>query len=183
MLPTVASALALVVSACASGPSGSDDEIVIAVAQPLSGPVAAQGTAVAEGAKIAAKEINDAGGINGKKIKLVIEDDANDPATCVNIAQRFTTKVQPVAVMGGWGSSCTLAMEPILERAKLPFLVETSSSDLVTSTEGDGEGNDWTFRISPTSTMEATALKDVLAKMEIELELGSNEAHATFRLL
>lgn len=168
LLPAAVGVLALAVSACAQGPSGSDDEIVIGIAQPLSGPVAAQGTAVAEGAKIAAGEINDAGGVNGKNIKLVIEDDANDPATCVSIAQRFTTKVRPAAVMGGWGSSCTLAMEPVLERARLPFLVETSSSDLVTSTEDDGQGNDWTFRISPTSTMEATALKSVMGDMGIK---------------
>ncbi len=169
LLPAVVAALSLTVSGCGQGgSSGSEDEIVIGVAQPLSGPVAAQGTAVAEGAKIAAKEINDDGGVNGKKIKLVIEDDANDPATCVSIAQRFTTKVRPAAVMGGWGSSCTLAMEPALERAKMPFLVETSSSDLVTSTEGEGQGNEWTFRISPTSTMEATALKSVLGEMGIK---------------
>ena len=171
LLALAASALALGASACAQSSgsgAGSDDEIVIGVAQPLSGPVAAQGTAVAEGAKIAAAEINDAGGIDGKTLKLVIEDDANDPATCVNVAQRFTTKVQPAAVMGGWGSSCTLAMEPVMERAQMPLLVETSSSDLVTSTEGDGQGNEWTFRISPTSTMEATALKPVLEEMDIQ---------------
>lgn len=164
----VVGALALAVSACGQGPSASDDEIVIGVAQPLSGPVAAQGNAVADGARIAAEEINEAGGINGKDLTLVIEDDANDPATCVNIAQRFATDVQPAAVMGGWGSSCTLAMEPVLERAQMPFLVETSSSDLVTSTAGEGQGNEWTFRISPTSTMEATALKPVLSDMGIE---------------
>ncbi|HET6560857.1 MAG TPA: ABC transporter substrate-binding protein [Marmoricola sp.] len=163
--------LVLGASACGgdgAGSSGNADEIVIGVAQPLSGPVAAQGTAVAEGAKIAAKEINDAGGVGGKSLKLVIEDDANDPATCVNIAQRFTTRVKPSAVMGGWGSSCTLAMQPVLERAQMPLLVETSSSDLVTSSTGDGQGNEWTFRLSPTSTMEATALKPVLEDMDIE---------------
>jgi len=169
LVPAAVAALSLAVSGCAQGGSeASDKELVIGVAQPLSGPVAAQGTAVAEGAKIAAAEINADGGVNGKKIRLAVEDDANDPATCVNIAQRFTTKLRPAAVMGGWGSSCTLAMEPVMERAKMPFLVETSSSDLVTSTEGEGQGNDWTFRISPTSTMEATALKPVLGKMGIE---------------
>lgn len=164
------SAAALLAAGCASDPSSgsSENEIVIGVAQPLSGPVAAQGTAVAEGAKIAAQEINEAGGVNGKDLKLVIEDDANDPATCVSIAQRFTTKVQPAAVVGGWGSSCTLAMQPVLERAKMPLLVETSSSDLVTSTADDGQGNEWTFRISPTSTMEATALEPVLGEMGIK---------------
>jgi branched-chain amino acid transport system substrate-binding protein len=169
-LLSATAALALAVSACGGqgGAEGSADEVVIGVAQPLSGPVAAQGTAVADGARIAAKEINDAGGISGRTLKLVIEDDANDPATCVSIAQRLTTKVRPAAVMGGWGSSCTLAMQPVLERAQMPLLVETSSSDLVTSTEGEGQGNDWTFRLSPTSRMEATALESVLDKMNIK---------------
>jgi branched-chain amino acid transport system substrate-binding protein len=174
VLPTAAAVvLALGVSGCGGGGDGASgggdaDEIVIGVAQPLSGPVAAAGTAVAEGAKIAAQEINDAGGVNGKTLKLVVEDDANDPATCVSIAQRFTTRTRPAAVMGGWGSSCTLAMQPVLERAQTPLLVETSSSDLVTSTSGDGQGNEWTFRLSPTSTMEATALEPVLDKMDIK---------------
>lgn len=167
LLPA-ALAVALVATACAESPGSDSDEIVIAVAQPLSGPVSAQGNAVAEGAKIAAEEINDAGGVDGKDIKLVIEDDANDPATCVSVAQRFATKVQPAAVMGGWGSSCTLAMQPVLERAKVPLLVETSSSDLVTSTEDEGQGSDYTFRISPTSSMEATALKPVLEELGSE---------------
>jgi branched-chain amino acid transport system substrate-binding protein len=168
LFSTAVGALALAGAACAQSPAGGDgDEIVIGVAQPLSGPVAAQGTAVADGAEIAAAEINKAGGINGKKLTLVIEDDANDPATCVSIAQRFTTQIQPAAVMGGWGSSCTLAMQPVLERAQMPLLVETSSSDLVTSTEGEGQGNEWTFRLSPTSRMEATALEPVLGDMGI----------------
>ena len=163
------SSAALVVSACGGGggsAGGGSEEIVIGVAQPLSGPVASAGQAVADGARIAADEINEAGGVNGKQLDLVIEDDANDPATCVNVAQRFITRVQAHAVMGGWGSSCTLAMEPILERAQMPLLVETSSSDKVTA-EADS-GNPWTFRISPTSTMEATALTPVLEEMDIK---------------
>jgi len=153
-------------AACVSSPdAASSDEISIGVAQPLSGPVASAGQAVAHGAEIAAQEINSNGGINGKNIKLVIEDDANDPATCVTVAQRLSQQAQVSAVMGGWGSSCTLAMQPVLERAQVPLLVETSSSDDVT--DKNASGNDWTYRISPTSTMEATALKGVLGDMGI----------------
>jgi branched-chain amino acid transport system substrate-binding protein len=154
-------------AACVSSPdAASSDQISIGVAQPLSGPVASAGQAVAHGAEIAAQEINSSGGINGKNIKLVIEDDANDPATCVSVAQRLSQQAQVSAVMGGWGSSCTLAMQPVLERAQVPLLVETSSSDDVT--DKNASGNEWTYRISPTSTMEATALKGVLGDMGIK---------------
>ncbi|MQA11613.1 MAG: ABC transporter substrate-binding protein [Pseudonocardiaceae bacterium] len=153
-------------AACVSEPAESADVLTIGVAQPLSGPVASAGQAVRHGAEIAAAEINAAGGVNGTKIKLQIEDGANDPATCVNVAQSLVNRSQVPVVMGGWGSSCTLAMQPVLERAQVPLLVETSSSDKVTD-KGDS-GGDWTFRISPTSSMEAAALRPVLKDMNIK---------------
>jgi branched-chain amino acid transport system substrate-binding protein len=151
--------------ACATGEEPADGVISIGVAQPLSGPVAAAGTAVSDGARIAADEINASGGINGRKIELRVEDHGNDPATCANVAQRFASREPVSAVLGAWGSSCTLAMEPVLSRAQLPLLVETSSSDKIT--DRNQQGNEWTFRISPTSTMEAVALQSVLADMGI----------------
>ncbi|MQA93718.1 MAG: ABC transporter substrate-binding protein [Streptosporangiales bacterium] len=141
-----------------SGPGGGD--LVIGVAQPLTGPVADAGQSVAAGAKIAAEEINKAGGVDGRKIRLDVQDDANDPATCVNVAQKLVNQSQATAVMGGWGSSCTLAISPVTSRAQVPLLVETSSSDKVTDPKESG--NDWTFRISPTSNMEAHATRDLL---------------------
>ncbi len=151
---------------CATGPEAAADVIVIGVAQPLSGPVAAAGTAVTDGARIAADEINANGGVNGRKIELRVEDHGNDPATCASLAQRFASREPVSAVMGAWGSSCTLAMEPVLSRAEVPLLVETSSSDKIT--DRGQQGNDWTFRISPTSSMEAVALRNVLGGMGIE---------------
>jgi branched-chain amino acid transport system substrate-binding protein len=164
--------LLLAAAGCGAITPGSDDasgggkgELVIGVAQPLTGPVADAGQAVAGGARIAAEEINAAGGVNGRKIKLEIQDDANDPATCVTVAQKLVNQIQATAVMGGWGSSCTLAMSPVTSRAKTPMLVETSSSDKVT--DPSQSGNEWTFRISPTSNMEAHATKAVLKKLGV----------------
>lgn len=172
----VLGALPVLVSAAACGAvtpgseegaaGGGQGPIRIGVAQPLSGPVAEAGQAVANGAKIAAEEINAAGGIDGRKIELVIEDDANDPATCVNVAQKLINQDQVPVIMGGWGSSCTLAMEPVTSRAQVPLLVETSSSSKIT--DPDESGNEWTFRMSPTSGQEAAALQSVLAEMDIE---------------
>ncbi|GAA0553972.1 amino acid/amide ABC transporter substrate-binding protein (HAAT family) [Saccharopolyspora erythraea NRRL 2338] len=165
-LAALAASVLLVTTACAGGGAGNPQELTIGVAQPLSGPVASSGQAVAHGAEIAAEEINAAGGVNGKRIALRIEDDANDPATCVNVAQKLVNEAQVPVVMGGWGSSCTLAMQPILERASVPLLVETSSSDKVT--DKDQSGGEWTFRLSPTSSMEAVALEPVLKGMQIK---------------
>src|SRR5271157_3521669 len=61
-------------------------DITIAVAGPMTGPVASIGDQMKRGAEAAAQAINDAGGVNGKKIKIVIEDDACDPKQAVAVA-------------------------------------------------------------------------------------------------
>jgi branched-chain amino acid transport system substrate-binding protein len=60
----------------------------IAVAGPMTGPVASIGEQMKRGAENAAAAINDSGGVNGRKIKIVIEDDACDPKQAVAIANR-----------------------------------------------------------------------------------------------
>jgi branched-chain amino acid transport system substrate-binding protein len=159
------SALMLVVGACAQagGPSGDQEgegPIKIGLLQPLSGSVSAAGIAVRDGAEIALDEVNEQGGINGRQLELVIEDDQNDPAVCTSAANKVITRDQVVGVIGGWGSSCTLAIIPVIERQKLPLLVETSSSFAIT--DPNESGNDWTFRLNAPTPMEAAALEGKL---------------------
>ncbi len=62
------------------------DDLVIAVAGPMTGPVASIGDQMKRGAEAAAVAINDAGGVNGRKIKIVVQDDACDPKQAVAVA-------------------------------------------------------------------------------------------------
>src|SRR3984957_7677287 len=62
------------------------DDLTIAVAGPMTGPVASIGEQMKRGAEAAAAAINEAGGVNGRKIKIVIEDDACDPKQAVAVA-------------------------------------------------------------------------------------------------
>jgi branched-chain amino acid transport system substrate-binding protein len=158
-------ALAMVLAACSQegGPTaGESDEgpIKIGLLQPLSGPVSAAGIGVRDGAEIALDEINENGGINGRELQLVIEDDQNDPAVCTNTATKVITRDQVVGIIGGWGSSCTLAIIPVIRRQEVPLLVETSSS--FTITDPNESGNEWTFRLAAPTPMEAAALEDKL---------------------
>ena len=61
----------------------SASEIVIGTHQDLSGPIKGWGVPVANGMKMAAEEINAAGGVNGRKIRLVVEDSGYDPKKAV----------------------------------------------------------------------------------------------------
>jgi branched-chain amino acid transport system substrate-binding protein len=137
--------------------------IKIGVNQPLTGPVAASGNFVVNGARIAADEINAKGGILGSKIDLVIEDNKSNPTEAVAAAEKLIVRDKVPVMMGAWSSTYTLAVMPKLMEYKVPMLVETSSSDKITVS-----GNPYVFRISPTSGMEADAFAARVANMKIK---------------
>lgn len=137
--------------------------IKIGVNEPLTGPFAASGTYVVNGAKIAADEINAKGGLLGKKIELVIEDNKSNPTEAAAVAEKLITADKVPVIMGAWGSSLTLAVMPKLMEYKVPMVVETSSSGKITTS-----GNPYIFRISPPSSVEAAAFKPILPKLSIK---------------
>ena len=134
--------------------------IKIGVNEPLTGPFAASGTYVVNGAKIAADEINAKGGVLGQKIELIIEDNKSNPTEAAAVAEKLITADKVPVMMGAWGSSLTLAVMPKLMEYKVPMVVETSSSGKITTS-----GNPYIFRISPPSAVEAAAFKTILPKM------------------
>src|ERR1700722_13469499 len=75
-----------------AGPVNAEDAIKIGVTQPLTGAFAASGNYVMQGAKIAADEINANGGVLGKKIELVIEDNKSNPTEAVAPAEKLIQK-------------------------------------------------------------------------------------------
>jgi branched-chain amino acid transport system substrate-binding protein len=133
-------------------PAFAQDAIKIGVTQPLTGAFAASGNYVTQGAKIAEEQINAAGGVLGRKIQLVVEDNKSNPTEAVATAEKLIGKDKVPVMMGAWSSTLTLAVMPKLMEYGVPMLVETSSSGKITTS-----GNPWIFRISPTSEMEAKA--------------------------
>ena len=87
----------------------SDTEIVIGTHQDLSGPIKGWGVSVANGMKFAVDEINMAGGVNGRKIKLVLEDSGYDPNKAVLATQKMIEKDKIFVNLGSMGSPTVLA--------------------------------------------------------------------------
>lgn len=137
--------------------------VKIGVIQPLSGPVAASGNYVRMGAEIARDWINARGGVGGRKVELVIEDNKSDPKEAASAAEKLIVRDKVPAIMGAWGSSMTLAAMPKLEEYGVPMVVETSSAASVTK-----RGNPWIFRISPPSEMEALGLERYVDKLGVK---------------
>ncbi len=139
------------------------DTIKIGVNEPLTGPFAASGTYIVNGAKIAAEEINAKGGVLGNKIELVVEDNKSNPTEAAAVAEKLIDHDKVPVMMGAWGSSLTLAVMPKLMQYQVPMLVETSSSSKITR-----QGNPYIFRISPPSWVEAAMFAKLVPKLGIK---------------
>jgi len=129
------------------------EPIKIGMIQPLSGPIAAAGSYITNGAKIAVERINAKGGVLGRPLELVIEDNKSDPAETRNAAEKLIVRDKVPVIIGAWGSSMTLAMMPLAAQHGVPLVVETSSSSKITDPKTPGQKV--VSRISPTSELEA----------------------------
>jgi branched-chain amino acid transport system substrate-binding protein len=151
--------LAAIVLAAAVTTAPAQETIKVGVIQPLTGAFAASGNYVANGAKIAADEINAKGGVLGKKLELVIEDNKSNPTEAAAVAEKLIVRDKVPVMMGAWGSGFTLAIMPKLMEYKVPMLVETSSAGKITTS-----GNPYIFRISPPSAVEAVSFAKLVDK-------------------
>lgn len=134
------------------------EPIVIGSLLPLSGEGATYGLPAQRVLQIAANDINNAGGIGGRPIKLEFDDGAcdSDPA---NKATNNLVSVKKVKVIiGGFCSSETLAAAPIVEQNKVVLLSPASSSPKITT------AGDFVFRNYPSDNAQGEALADYAAK-------------------
>jgi ABC-type branched-subunit amino acid transport system substrate-binding protein len=92
----------------------SANEIVIGTHQDLSGPIKVWGVPVSNGMKMAVEEINAAGGIQGRKIKMILEDNGYDPKKGVLASQKMVERDKIFVMIGSMGSAPTLAAQDIL---------------------------------------------------------------------
>ena len=89
---------------------------------PMTGAGAAFGEKFQTAYTMAIDEINAKGGINGKKIELVIEDTQAKPAVAVTNAKKLISSDKVIALVGGWSSGVALAVAPVAQDNKTPYL-------------------------------------------------------------
>ena len=127
--------IASLLSACQNG-GGGGDKVRIGVFMSTTGTTANFGISSVNGIKLATDEINAAGGINGKQVELLVQDDRSDPSEAATIVTKFVTQDQVHAVIGEVASSRSLAAAPIAQNAKIPMLTPSSTNPEVTK-KGD----------------------------------------------
>lgn len=126
--------------------------IKVGMTQPLTGAVAASGNYVADGAKVGVEAVNARGGVRGRPLELILEDNKSNPREAVASVEKLVLRDRVPLLIGAWCSTFTLSIMPKLIEYRVPLIVETSSSSRITTA-----GNPWVFRISPTSAMETAA--------------------------
>jgi branched-chain amino acid transport system substrate-binding protein len=108
-------------------------ELTIGVLAPLSGPDAAQGRDLVDGASLAAAEVNDGSGLLGHRLRLAVQDDGCTPGTATQAAGRLV-QANVVAVLGGVCNASTQAAVAALAGAGTPTLVTSADADTLAST-------------------------------------------------
>lgn len=131
----------LLAFACSAVLAPAQDEIIVGEFASLTGGSASFGQSSHNGTMLAIEEINAAGGVLGKKLKLVTEDDqslAGQPAT---IVRKLITQDKAIAILGEVASSKSLEAAPICQQSKIPMISPASTNPKVTET------GDYIFRI------------------------------------
>lgn len=133
-------------------------DIKLGVIAGMSGPGTSYGIGIRQGAEMAVKEINAAGGIKGRNISLVVVDDASNPAQSVTAMQRLVSDKVDM-IVGGWGSSQVLANMEVAERAGIPYIVVGATNPKITT-----DKNKWTYRVIFTDSVQAEQIADAAVK-------------------
>src|SRR6267143_6068071 len=127
----------------------SASEIVIGTHQDLSGPIKVWGVPVSNGMKMAVEEINAAGGINGRKLRMVLEDNGYDPKRAVLASQNMVERDKVFAMVGPMGSPTVLASQDILFDAGVLQLFPLSAAE-------------FTFKFDPAKPQERLKFNNLL---------------------
>lgn len=157
LLPLAAGAsLLLALTGCSGGLAGGGDEgdedgpIVLGMLAPFSGSESAFGAYMQNGAQLAVDEINADGGVLGRELELVVEDDACDATTAVAGANKLVTNGIHASV-GGYCSGATLPTLPIFDEAGIPMVIPAANSNELV------QGLPGVFLINGTGTQQAAA--------------------------
>ncbi|MCK1655181.1 ABC transporter substrate-binding protein [Bradyrhizobium sp. 149] len=131
----------------------SASEIVIGTHQDLSGPIKGWGVPVSNGMKMAVEEINAAGGVHGRKIRLVVEDSGYDPKKAVLASQKLIERDKIFAMVGPMGSPTVLAAQDILLDAGVLQLFPLTAAE-------------FTFKFDPAKPQERLKFNNLLPYVE-----------------
>ena len=136
-------------------PARAAEPIRIGLVTALSGQSAKSGEAISRGIGLAIDEINAGGGVLGRPLELVARDDEANPSKGVLAARELIQRVGVVALVGGLDTPVSMALVPIANQMKVPFLGPWAAGTGITR---NGAADNYAFRVSAVDALVDEAL-------------------------
>ena len=147
-----------------AAPVAAQDTIKIGFFAPITGPAAADGMSAKNAVELALKEVNEAGGIHGKKVDLIVYDDRLKAEEAVAIANRLIERDKVVGVVSGSYSGPTRVVAPIFQKAGMPMVAGYAVHPDVTWNPNTKTPNDFIFRNGFLGEVEGAAAAEFAVK-------------------
>jgi branched-chain amino acid transport system substrate-binding protein len=136
-----------------------DKEIKIGAIIPLTGYAARYGQWIQEALELIKDEVNEDGGIKGRKLEIIYEDDQANPSKAANAMNKLANIDKVPAVIGSWASSCVLAQAPIANRTKTIIMALGASPKI-------RDAGDYVFRAAPDARLPLAILLPYIISRE-----------------
>ncbi len=133
-------------------------DLLIGIGAPFSGPYAAFGTQIQKGVEAAVVEINDAGGLNGEKIKIVLGDDGFERQKALSVARKFVTD-GVTFVIGHYNSNSSIPASKIYAKNGIVMMTPASTHPLLTE-----QKQQTTFRLIGRDDKQGGVAAEYIAK-------------------
>ncbi|CAN5481535.1 ABC transporter substrate-binding protein [soil metagenome] len=166
-LPALALAVVLSTAACERGAVGGDESesasegpVEVALITDSAGATSLFGTSNINGAQMAVDELNEAGGVLGEDVELLVRDSKSDPEIGVQLARDAILEDEVSAIFGPVSSAVAVAMTEVAKQNETPIFFHTSNTQTLTAENC----HEYAFQVGPNTTMEgrgnAIALAD-----------------------
>jgi len=140
--------------------SAAAQNLKIGAPQPMTGPDAPFGDKFKKAYTLAIDEINAKGGVNGKKLEIVLEDHQAKNALAATVTEKLIAQEKVLVMTGGRASGQAVEIASVCQRLKTPYLVDHPSADIITS-----KGFEWVFRNNPTGSIYPQAFNRFIVEV------------------
>ncbi len=158
-------AVAAVATGMAAGPAAAADDPTIGALLPMTGDLQAYGKTSSNGVKLAARQINDQGGVLGGKLQVEVGDTQTKSQAGVDAAKKLVSIQGVSGIVGALSSGVTIPVaRSVTSQAEVPQISSASTSPTIT----DLDDNDFLFRTVPSDALQGDALARVAAEQGLE---------------
>jgi branched-chain amino acid transport system substrate-binding protein len=141
-------------------PAFAQGTLKIGAPQPMTGPDAPFGSKFQKAYGLALEEINAKGGVNGKKLEIVIEDHQAKNPLAATVTEKLITQYNVLALTGGRASGQAVEIASVAQRLKTPYVVDHPSADIITA-----KGFEWVYRNNPTGSIYPQAFNKFISEV------------------